>query len=313
MVSVFLSYSHCDEDLRKELETHLALLRRQGIIDVWHDRRIGPGDELHGEISSHLETADIILLLISANFLASDYCHDVEMKRALDRHENGARVIPVILRPCDWHSASFGGLNAVPKDGKPVVKHATLDDGFLEVAQAVRQAASTEPGGLASNTVIRRDLVQGSQFSESSVRSSNLRIRRRFTDHDRHQFLNQTFEFIARYFENTLNEMRIRNAGVEANFLRVDSKKMEATVFIGGQEKAWCQVSLGGTWSTNQIFYSAVRIGNGYNESMSIGDDGYTQFVTPMGMPMFGELRDKKLTQEGAAEYLWSLFIERLR
>ena len=67
MVSVFLSYSHCDEDLRKELEKHLALLRRQGIIDVWHDRRIGPGDELHGEISSHFESADIILLLISAD------------------------------------------------------------------------------------------------------------------------------------------------------------------------------------------------------------------------------------------------------
>ena len=119
MVSVFVSYSHRDEDLRKELETHLALLSRQGIIDVWHDRRIGPGDELHRQINSHLVTADIILLLISADFLASDYCHDVEMKRAIERHDNGARVIPVILRPCDWNSAPFGSLRAVPKDGSP--------------------------------------------------------------------------------------------------------------------------------------------------------------------------------------------------
>ena len=291
----------------------MALLSRQGIIDVWHDRRIGPGDELHRQINSHLVTADIILLLISADFLASDYCHDVEMKRAIERHDNGARVIPVILRPCDWHSAPFGSLRAVPKDGKPVVKHGTLDDGFLEVAQAVRQTASAERGGFASNEVIVRGRVRASRLPESSVRSSNLRIKRQFTDQDRHQFLNQTFEYISRYFENSLDELRIRNPGVEVSFFRMDSKKIEAMVFIGGQERTWCQVSLGGTWSTNEIFYSSVRIGNGYNESMSIDDDGYKQFVKPMGMPMFGEHRDKKLTQEGAAEYLWSLFIQPLR
>ena len=291
----------------------MALLSRQGIIDVWHDRRIGPGDELHRQINSHLVTADIILLLISADFLASDYCHDVEMKRAIERHDNGALVIPVILRPCDWHSAPFGSLRAVPKDGKPVVKHGTLDDGFLEVAQAVRQAASAERGGFASNEVIVRGRVRASRLPESSVRSSNLRIKRQFTDQDRHQFLNQTFEYISRYFENSLDELRIRNPGVEVSFFRMDSKKIEAMVFIGGQERTWCQVSLGGTWSTNEIFYSSVRIGNGYNESMSIDDDGYKQFVKPMGMPMFGEHRDKKLTQEGAAEYLWSLFIQPLR
>ena len=313
MVSVFVSYSHRDEDLRKELETHLALLSSQGIIDVWHDRRIGPGDELHRQINSHLVTADIILLLIIADFLASDYCHDVEMKRAIERHDNGARVIPVISRPCDWHLAPFGSLRAVPKDGKPVVKHATLDDGFLEVAQAVRQAASAERGGFASNEVIDRGRVRASRLPESSVRSSNLRIKRQFTDQDRHQFLNQTFEYISRYFENSLDELRIRNPGVEVSFFRIDSKKIEAMVFIGGQERTWCQVSLGGTWSTNEIFYSSVRIGNGYNESMSIDDDGYKQFVKPMGMPMFGEHRDKKFTQEGAAEYLWSLFIQPLR
>ena len=314
MASVFISYSHRDEELRRELETHLAPLRREGIIDVWHDRRIGPGEEIHQQISTHLEAADIVLLLISSDFIASDYCHEIELNRAIERHNDGsARVIPVILRPCDWHSAPFGNLNAAPTDGKPVVKHATLDDGFLEVAQAVRKAASTERGELAANTVIDRGAVRASGLPDSSVRSSNLRIKRQFTDQDRHQFLNQTFEYISRYFENSLDELRIRNPGVEVSFFRIDSKKIEAMVFIGGQERTWCQVSLGGTWSTNEIFYSSVRIGNGYNESMSIDDDGYKQFVKPMGMPMFGEHRDKKLTQEGAAEYLWSLFIQPLR
>ena len=136
MASVFMSYSHTDEELRKELEKHLAGLRRQGVISSWHDRRIGPGEEIHGEISAHLDAADIILLLVSADFLASDYCYDVEMTRAMERHKQGtARVIPVILRPCDWQEAPFGSLKACPTDGKPVVKHTSLDDGFLEVAQ----------------------------------------------------------------------------------------------------------------------------------------------------------------------------------
>ena len=141
MASVFMSYSHTDEELRHELEKHLAGLRRQGVISTWHDRRIGPGEEIHGQISAQLDSAEIILFLVSADFLASDYCYDGEMLRAMERHDEGtARVIPVILRPCDWLGAPFDKLKAVPTDGKPVVKHATLDDGFVEVAQAVREA-----------------------------------------------------------------------------------------------------------------------------------------------------------------------------
>ena len=128
MAQVFISYSYADEALRDELEKHLAGLLRQGVMTTWHDRRMAPGEELHGRIDDHLNTVDIVLLLVSADFLASDYCHDVEMSRAMERHERGeARVIPVILRPCDWHGAPFGSLMAMPPDGKPVVKNATQD------------------------------------------------------------------------------------------------------------------------------------------------------------------------------------------
>ena len=99
------------------------------------------------QISAQLDSADIIILLVSADFLASDYCYKIEMTRAMARHDEGtARVIPVILRPCDLHGAPFGKLKAVPTNGKPVVKHATLDDGFVEVTQAVREAAESLSG-----------------------------------------------------------------------------------------------------------------------------------------------------------------------
>ncbi len=104
-LDVFLSYSHRDESLRDALSTHLALLEREGTIRTWHDRRIGAGEDRKGEIDGYLESADLILLLISPDFIASDYCFDVEMTRALERHEAGeARVIPVILRPTDWRT-----------------------------------------------------------------------------------------------------------------------------------------------------------------------------------------------------------------
>jgi len=142
VITVFFSYAHNDEKLRNELEKHLALLKRQGVIDTWHDRRIDAGENVHEEISEYLEKADMILLLVSADFLASDYCYDIEMQRALERHQRGdARIIPVILRPCEWQKAPFGSLLAAPTDGKPITKFENLDDAFLEVTHAIRKAA----------------------------------------------------------------------------------------------------------------------------------------------------------------------------
>src|SRR5262249_54148473 len=120
-IEIFYSYSHKDEDLRNELEKHLSVLKRNGVIAAWHDRRIVPGAEWRGEIDKHLEASNVSLLLVSSDFLASDYCYEIEMKRAMERHAQGtARVIPIILRMCDWHDAPFGKLQALPKDGKPI-------------------------------------------------------------------------------------------------------------------------------------------------------------------------------------------------
>src|SRR5215207_2922804 len=100
MIKLFFSYSHRDEELRDELETHLSALKRQGVIETWHDCRISAGEEFDGEISRHLENSQIILLLVSSHFIASDYCYGLEMTRALELHRTReARVIPVILHP----------------------------------------------------------------------------------------------------------------------------------------------------------------------------------------------------------------------
>lgn len=140
-IKVFYSYSHKDEVFRDEIEKWLVMLKRQNLIDSWHDRKIGAGKEWHDEISEHLNAADIILLLVSSDFLFSDYCYEVEVKQALERHKAGqARVIPVILRPCDWKAAPFSALQALPKDLKPVKQWADHDDAFLDIAEGIRKA-----------------------------------------------------------------------------------------------------------------------------------------------------------------------------
>lgn len=141
-IKLFYSYSHKDEWLRNELADHMSILRREGAITEWHDRRISAGDEWAGTINQHLNTADIILLLISADFLASDYSYDVEVKRAMKRHELGeARVIPIILRPVAWQGALFGKLQALPKDARPVTIWNDRDEAFLNVVEGIRQVA----------------------------------------------------------------------------------------------------------------------------------------------------------------------------
>ena len=142
-IEVFYSYSHADEKYREQLQKHLALLKRQKVITDWHDREISVGSEWSGEIDVHLNSAHVILLLISSDFLASDYCYDIELKRAMERHEAGdAIVIPIILRPCDWKTAPFGKLQGAPKDAKPVSTWDNQDEAFLDIALAIRKAVN---------------------------------------------------------------------------------------------------------------------------------------------------------------------------
>ncbi|MEQ9670796.1 toll/interleukin-1 receptor domain-containing protein [Coleofasciculus sp. G2-EDA-02] len=142
-IEVFFSFASQDEKLRDELEKHLIILKRQGVITTWHNRKIGAGKEWQNERNAHLDTASVILLLISADFIASDYCWDVEVRRAMERHEaKKARVIPVILHPTDnWrNNTPFGKLEPLPKDGKPISKWGNRVEAFCSVAQGIRAA-----------------------------------------------------------------------------------------------------------------------------------------------------------------------------
>ena len=139
-IEILFSYAREDEKLRDELEKGLSVLKRQNRIVCWHDRQISGGDPWEQAISSHLDTADIILLLVSRAFIASDYSNRVEVRYALERHEKGeVRVIPVILRQCDWHDEPFAKLQALPRDARPVTDWSNLDNALYDVVSGIKK------------------------------------------------------------------------------------------------------------------------------------------------------------------------------
>ncbi len=144
-INVFLAYAHEDDLLREQLRKRLSLLRRLGLIHVWYDGDIGAGTEWQEAIKSHLDTAHLILLLISPDFIDSDYCYSVEMMRALERHDaKEARVIPIILRPVRWKNTPFGKLQALPTNGEPVTSRSwhTQDEALFTVAEGIEKAVN---------------------------------------------------------------------------------------------------------------------------------------------------------------------------
>lgn len=313
MINVFFSYSHKDEELRNELEIHLSALKRQGAISTWHDRRIDAGDEFVGKINECLESADIILLLVSPYFIASNYCYEVEMKLALEKHERGeARIIPVILHPCDWHSTPFGKLMAVPMDGKPVSKYPNMHDAFLEVTKAIRSVAEKITGSVVTDDLTAISPSTSLPVRELTPRSSNLRIKKTFTDRDKDKYLEDAFEYIANFFEGSLSELVRRNSDVEGSFKRIDTNRFTGTVYIAGKAVSRCKICCGGRRSfMSGITYSMSDSldENGFNEQLSVEDDGYTLSLRSLGMIQSKEA----MTVEGAAEYYWEILIKPLQ
>jgi hypothetical protein len=306
----FISYNHQDEQYRVELDKHLALLKREGIVDVWSDHCIRPGEAFDPAIAAALEQSDVILLLVSADFMHSDYCSTVELARAMERRDEGdAIVVPIILRPCDWKSAPFGRLKALPTDGRPVTRWPTLDDAFLGIVEQLQAMLMAElqrnvPAAISGSATSAARATSPS--AARMPRSSNLNLPRRFTDEDRHDFVVATFAYVKSYFESSLEELQKRNPGYTFRMSEASPTSFNAIVFGNGQRAAGCRVRIGAPFGGSGIAYSAdVSAGdNSYNEYLSVESDQHLLFFKA-GMAMFNRGDEKaRLTEEGAAEHL---------
>ena len=317
MARVFFSYSHADEALRDRLEKALAMLRHEGLIESWHDRRIIAGDEVDPAIDAELEKADVILLLVSPDFLASRYCFGIEVRRAMERHRAGAaRVIPIILRPCEWDRAPFAGLLATPRDGKPVTKWPDQDEAFLDATRAIRAAVEAiVPHPAAAAAPAYPGVGPALAPEPGGPRSSNLRLRKEFTEADRDRFLDDTFNYIRLFFENSLQELGQRHAEITAAFRAIDANRFTAVIYRQGRAMAHCLIRLGRSHRSSgeiQFSHSLDTREHSYNESLRAEHDDQGLFLKTLGMQRRVSA-DQQLSFEGAAEYYWSLLIEPLQ
>lgn len=168
---VFISYCHEDESYKNELERHLSNLVRSGKVTTWNDRKINPGEEWDKEIHQELKNSDLILLLISSDFIASDYCFDIEIKKAVEYHNLKEKiVVPVIIRFCDWRDAPFGKIQALPTDATPIdSKHWTTDDeAYLNVINGIKK--------LLSPNNIKESDIENKKDAESKIEEPKPKI-----------------------------------------------------------------------------------------------------------------------------------------
>lgn len=193
-IRVFYSYSRKDLDMRNTLEDHLSALREAGKISTWHDLELEAGTEWEPAILDKLDTADIILLLVSRSFIASKYCYDTELKRAIARHHEGtARVIPIILRPCDWNHSDvpFSKLNVLPTHAEPITKWADPEEAFAIVAQRIRETVDQLRAKKATE---RQQQIKPPSDTSNVSRVVKVRVHRAFfvSDITQYYFINLT-------------------------------------------------------------------------------------------------------------------------
>lgn len=316
MIKIFFSYCHADEELRDELEKSLAMLKRQGQISSFHDRRILSGDDFDNAIDTNMSDADITLFLVSRDFLASDYIMNTEMKLAEERHARGeTHIIPIILRPCEWSEVPlFAKLLGGTTDNKAVTKYADLDDAFLDISKRIRAVVKELHGGrsIPAKIVKAVPALPLARNTPSQVqRSSNLSVKKTFSDHDKDEFLDAAYEFIKSYFEGSLNELCERHPEFSHRLKAMDNTSFTATIYKGGKTASACTIFQGGSFGKGIAYTSGETSSrNSMNGQIRVDHDDQKLFLSDSMFSAFSQgNKDKKLTFEGGAEVFWSNFI----
>jgi hypothetical protein len=298
---VFFSYSHEDEAYRDQLEKHFAQLRRKGLIEPWHDRRILSGQPFAATIDRELDAADIVLLLVSASFLASDYCSR-ELARAIERHRAGsAVVIPVIVRPCEgWRDTPFGALKAAPTDGIPLTKWPNIDDAYANVAAEVRRVAEARASASAARGP--------RSSSQPAACATAVRARRTFSERERLQFLRAAYADVLRQLESLSRGLSLRTPQLVGEVARVDAWTARCRIRRGVTTLRECAIWL--VPERGCIAYAAKR-SHAFDEGICVDADTDTLFLRALSAKDSATTR-LRLSPRSVADRFWALFTSAL-
>lgn len=302
-LKAFISYSHLDDHALTRLSKHLSMLKRDGSISEWFDQKIIAGGDLDAEISSHLDECDLFLALVSADFLASNYCYEREMKYAFERHDAGTlRVVPVIVQPCDWQSSPLGKLKALPRDGKAVSEWTNENTAWLDVVTQLRRIVNEQ-------SATRDELPARS--SPRNTKPPKYRLKRDFDDVDRQEYREQAFATMRDYFKKASAEIReVEN--IRSKFAPLGDAGFTCTIVNRAKDRGSAHITVyakSGQSSFGDITYSfqerAER--NTANGWFQIEADEYDLYLKWNDMTL-GD--DKlKLQPHQAVEQLWEEFL----
>ncbi len=330
---VFLSYSHKDEELFEKLKAHLEIVERNGHAEFWDDSRLTAGTCLEPAIYSRLDDAHVILLLISADFLHSEFCYSKEMERALARQRAGtARVIPVILRDCQWKiDGRLAALTALPHDALPFTKWPNIDSACDNVVKGLFRVLDE----MAANRAAPREVPAKPALAIRAVRKElpakpALAIRaakgkasakpalaiaasgRTGQTVDRVRFLRDAHDLLACHFERELAALRTAHAALTTEFTRVDGSTFVCRAEPAGRRATECAISL--VPDRGWITFSDVAAsrGNLYIECLGAAVDERGVFLRCLGLG-YGADPSRRLTPDDAATLLWNRFVAPLR
>ena len=310
-MKAFISYSHINDRALDRLHTHLAVLRRERHINEWYDRNILGGDDIDQEISEQLETCELFLALVSPDYLASGYCYDREMTRALERHHAGeVRVVPIIIEPSDWEETPLGRLKALPRDGKPVSTWENENEAFLNVVTELRRILTQDN---QDNEVAHKPPSEQNSVASPSSAGRRYRVKREFDEIDRSHFRDQAFSKIRSFIESEIANID-GHEGLRGLFVDAGEQSFNCTLVNKNRSHGTAKITVnkgGAISSIGDISYTFSEYSpfNSANGIFGIEADEYELYLTPILSGQFEERR-QRLTPEDAAKIIWRDFLE---
>lgn len=309
-VSAFISYSHANAKSLDRLHKHLAMLERDGSLDAWTDHDILPGDKFEERIDGGLAKSQLFVALLSADYLASEYCYDKEFAYAQQRAAEGQlRIVPVIIEPCEWLSSPFAEYSALPKDGKAISEWSNQNAAYHGVVTGLRRviediARTAGPGndGNSPTTMVKANAGR------------RPRVKKDFDTIEKIDFADQAYEVIRDYFQNSCRELTdVGEGSIKAKFERMSDTAFTCTVVNrdkkrGGEGHITVRNGKGGRRAFGDISYVFQRYADdgSSNGSISVENDDYNMYLTLNNFHREAE----KLSSQQAAEALWSEFVQ---
>lgn len=285
------------------------MLRRDCLIDEWFDREIQAGASIEREITDQLESSELFLLLVSPDFLASDYCYNREMDRALERHKAGeAFVVPIIIEPCDWSSSPLRELKALPRDGKPVSDWTNHNNAYLDIVRELRRLVGSGP------TVSSPRPAPSIEVNSAEVTNRRYRVKRDFDEIDRSEFREAAYASMRGYFERAIAEIDSIE-DLRGRFVTYSATSFGCTIVNRAKDRGTAHLTVhtgtrGMGFGMGDIYYSFAENAqpNTANGGFMIQADEFELYLSGRAFG-YGDGKER-LTPEAAAERLWAEFLQ---